>query len=108
MSADLIARLEAATEGNAKLDYDIFRAVNEYARTWLEDFPPAGLPNYTTSVEVARTLAPAGRGFLMLVADDGTAQVTFGHLDDTFTDKTATVSATPALALAGAALKARA
>ncbi len=54
----LIARLEAASEGSRELDYDIFRAVNEHARAWLDDYPPAGLSAYTASIDDALTLVP--------------------------------------------------
>lgn len=56
---DLIARLEAASEGSRELDYAIHRAVKEYARNWLPDCPPIGdYPHYTKLVDAARTLFP--------------------------------------------------
>ena len=56
----LIAQLEAASEGNVALDYDIYRAVNDYARQWLDNYPPGGLPQFTRSLDAAVTLVPEG------------------------------------------------
>lgn len=57
---DLIAKLEASAEGTHALDYEIYRAVHEYARNWLPDFPPGGLPQYTHSIDAALSLVPEG------------------------------------------------
>jgi hypothetical protein len=54
----LIAKLEAAAEGSHALDYEIYRAAHEYARNWLPDFPPGGLPQYTRSTDAALMLVP--------------------------------------------------
>ncbi len=50
---DLIARLNAATEGSHELDAAIYLAINE---AW----PVANPPRYTTSLDAALTLVPEG------------------------------------------------
>ncbi len=70
---DLIAELEAATEGSRELDDEIFLAIHPDQGTFSEDGeywyamdldedggPWALLPNYTTSLEAALTLVSSG------------------------------------------------
>ncbi len=71
MSADLIARLEVATEGSHDLDYEIYRAVNEYARNWLHDYPPGDVPRFTRSVDAALSLLPEGMAVDILFGPAG-------------------------------------
>lgn len=58
--SDLIAKLEAATEGSRFLDVDIA----EIDMPWTKDRPPSDrlrlAPAYTTSIDAALTLVPEG------------------------------------------------
>lgn len=122
--AELIAKLEAATEGSRQLDGEIGRAVGYVASSWWgaiafrwnEGECWGSVPDFTTSLDAALTLVPEGWGWLARSHDgspayDGTgrgrggfANVNIGRDDAQFFTEFA---ATPALALCIAALRAR-
>ena len=120
---ELIAKLEAATEGSRELDAEIYWAVDNAAAQrayWnaalglprkLTGLMPSGLgrigvecsaPHYTASLDAALTLLPAGYGAVSAsINESGKSSVRIGH-PYVFGE-----GATPALALTIAALKAR-
>lgn len=112
MTDDLIARLEAATEGSRELDGAIYETVTGVRITGPRDKEWLVVPFYTTSLDAALTLVPEGlcwglnthpedeifnpggaQAFVSDMLEDGI----YAHAD----------AATPALALCIAALKAR-
>ncbi len=94
MTGDLIARLEAASEGNADLDYEIAEVTDTIERP------------YTTSLDAALTLVPDGMRIMVEGGmGRGAAQVWKPTMSAYFDCKRAK---TPAIALCIAALKARA
>lgn len=97
---DLIARLEAATEGSLELNYAIYREINEHARNWLPEYPPGDLPGYTESVDAAMTLVPE-----FAFVRTGPAGATAG-CNGYRCPTTAAEAKTPALALCIACLRA--
>jgi hypothetical protein len=111
---ELIKKLEAATAGNVDLDWAISKATGRIAKEWLDDFKPAGMPRYTTSLDFAMTLLPEGTAFVLhgpwpakpgepMVYAAGVASDARGAWDD----EEDHWGATPALALCIAALTAR-
>lgn len=57
--AELIARLEAATEGSRELDLAIYAlCVPESPEKWVRDRPETYAPHYTTSIDAALSLVP--------------------------------------------------
>jgi hypothetical protein len=60
---NLIARLEAATEDNRRMDYEIHCAVNNASRAsaaMAELWRTNKFPHYTANIDAALTLVPAG------------------------------------------------
>ena len=131
---DLIEKLEAATEGSRELDAEIAYAVqwrpdewppsaqsfreheakHDYATAWIAHAPFRAawpIPHYTTSLDAALSLVPEGRRIYSLQDQRHFQrnQGWFCGIDEicglgcVFTKE----AATPALALAIAALKAR-
>ena len=118
---DLIARLEAATEGSLELDAEIWMTLypnwRNFPRTedggWITDMgKSARAYGYTTSLDAAMTLVPEGAFVELHISPKGTscdAEVSLNDgkfliADDTV--KTSTAATAP-LALCIAALKAR-
>lgn len=57
MTADeLIAQLEAAPEGSIDLDFQIGKWIGKIPAEWLDEFKPAGIDQYTRSLDAAMTL----------------------------------------------------
>jgi hypothetical protein len=117
---DLIERLEAATEGSRELDALIHATTLSLGRDYWPDergrvVEYTGLrkilhraPHYTTSIDAALTLVPEGWGWS--VNDDSEACLTLpgnGFLSDRGDIELYGRSATPAIALCIAALRAR-
>lgn len=120
---DLIAKLEAATEGSRELDLRISYEINppRYAITaepveldvWLAE---GGARSYTTSLDAALTLVPEGwrwtvanPGYDKGVYQGGRALADLHHpLSSGGGPNAKAFGATPALALCIAALRARA
>jgi hypothetical protein len=118
--AELIARLEAATEGSKGLDREILEATVKYGAALMK------APLYTTSLDAALTLVPGGLCWNVSSADnamvDGKPDATvFGDEVERYQpgwpDAPPDIvrepyehheAATPALAICIAALKARA
>ena len=133
MFADLIARLEAAVEPSRDLDVAIWAAIGypgvvgtkptayrlgtaeklngEVALTWPGD-PRCGhhdlgqVRRYTGSIDAALTLAPEGWEWTVQSRPHGDGLAHFGRAWESGSDTV--IAATPALALAIAALRARA
>lgn len=110
--ADIIAKLEQATEGSRELDAEIAAATWDGAqvsktRPWL--VTQHGInrdpPRYTTSIDAARTLVPKSKAIALDIFADGTALC--GLEDSPDLTNGTDVYPTPALALCIAALKAR-
>lgn len=98
MTADLITRLESADGPSRELDWLIECTVNDHARI---SGPMHNDPRYTASIDAALTLVPAGYDWAVFHTNGGiTLHAWCGDREDRF-------GATPALALAAAALKAR-
>lgn len=99
---DLIARLEAATEGNRELDVEIHQL-----RGFITDTPAP----YTQSIDAALTLIPDGWTVSVMRFSDGEGYVELSDNQGRFLVKGDTEiyqeAATPALAICIAALKAR-
>lgn len=121
---DLIARLEAATEGCAELDADIWRFVKpkDYERFYWagrmlspenspeerehnlgRDRAVKAAPSYTTSLDAAFTLVPEGIYVKFQIDRRHNKAWAWVEMDDV----EAIACATPAIALCIAALKAR-
>lgn len=132
--SDLIARLEAATEGSRELDGDVHVAVQSADEEWVHDgngrcakyMRPMhkhleSAPHYTTSLDAALTLVPKGYGAVaggvgdqVIVGTNGPAwfavvdvATNIGHWSERRAHGEA-VAGTAAIALCIAALKARA
>lgn len=130
--SDLIARLEAATEGSRALDCEVALAVGwttrihkpqtNYDMEWVEWLPPRGklaevstvVDRYTRSIDAALTLVPAGfdYGFSYSKKDglEAWVQRPFreGICHQGYAPEGADDDKTRALAICIAALKARA
>lgn len=117
---DLIAELEASTDGSRELDNAVFLATHPdqgttseedeywYAAHLDEDGGPwTLLPFYTTSLDAALTLVPDGWGWT--INHDAIAAVYAPKIegDDDLADWGSAPNGTPALALCIASLKAR-
>ncbi len=103
---DLIARLEAATKGNRKLDYAIYEMVEPDGFRVPADF--------TTSLDAALTLVAEGMYWAVGAGKTRVDEPLYGAAiyepqisDDPKTLAQGQTDATPALALCIAALKAR-
>lgn len=118
---DLIAKLEAATEGSRELDVEIVFAlypesvyrpqcVGDEPIFWSEPYYKRECPAFTTSLDAALTLVPEGQGWGVLAGEPGTD----GVFHNAYVTKPRDVPLqsgpcrTPALALCIAALNARA
>lgn len=62
---ELIAKLEAATEGSRDLDWFIGKAVGVIPVAWLDTHRSADFLSYTTSLDDAMTLADDLRGLML-------------------------------------------
>ncbi len=118
---DLVTRLEAAETGSRRLDFLIAQAIDpgnsahwegQFKRIWAtkeDKIDDIGLPHHTTSIDAALTLVPEGwSGYLAFeTPSPGSDTVASARLFYTAEDpKYYGVAATPALALAIAAMKA--
>ena len=123
--AELIARLEVATAGSRELDIAVYEAIgwrrkqfSKTAPTWL--CPPDDgkriaiepfnlLPCVTTSIDAALTLVPGGYAWMVRKSQpwDDAHPYHSAYVQLTESDDNYSISATPALALCIAALKAR-
>ena len=106
---NLIAKLEAATEGSRALDAEIALAINavptgaqlhkDGITWWLDNIGVFAPEDYTTSIDVALTLVPSGErwevGFCGAAVESSGGPIRSVHAE-------------PAIALSIAALKARA
>lgn len=97
---ELVAKLQAATEGSRELDAAIGKAIGKIPVEWLDDFMPADIAQYSRSLDAALTLVPDRRGWSVQHLAQATA-VVFG------TEYIRTWANTAPLALCIAALKAR-
>lgn len=114
---DLISKLEAAAEGSRELDKEIWKACGSHISTigterWpnrigeVSHFISIECPDYTTSIDAALVLVPEGWCW---VAGNELENFASVKPDHNAHDKIlSSSSATPALALCIAALKARA
>jgi len=98
---DLIAKLEAATEGSRELDREVAKAVYGWKRVQ----PGYYVPRFTQSLDAALTLVPEGWEWFKpqnnYQSDKPRIEI-FGPID-----YQVAAAATPALAICIAALKAR-
>lgn len=100
---ELIERIEGAEEGSRELDYAIAQSVGliqskdgavHFGQWW---------PYYTASLDAAMTLVPEGCKWQVSTEEPGP----WAWVGEPGSDIPAIMAATPALALAAAALKAR-
>jgi hypothetical protein len=124
ITADLIARLEAASEGSRELDEEIAHLAHTYQAPDRGD-PYGSWPHYTTSLDAARELVPEGmaadihigpRGFYNDATiwqpikgedDQGRRTTSYKPFEAKSVRDGRIYQNTPALALCIAALKAR-
>lgn len=99
-NAELVAKLEAATEGSRELDYAVEMSRYDPETMYALNLKLSGdLPHYTTSLDAALTLVPEGYCWSIGFAGRTIANV--------WKTPTPSKGGTPALALCIAALKAR-
>lgn len=109
MTADLITRLESADGPDRELDADIHESIGNIVDrgcpiTWhYED----ETPRYTASIDAALTLVPEGWHMSVNTTVGALLQGSAAVRDRDGGPSFASAAATPALALAAAALKAR-
>lgn len=105
--ADLIARLEAATEGSGDLDYEIWDSLGTGALGLADK--PRSIKRYTESLDAALTLVPA-IWRIYAIQESHIEGEWFAGLDRRREHRESMIgkAPTPALALCIAALKARA
>jgi len=103
--ADLIERLEKATEGAEVLDVAVCRAICNYG----PDDPLWHVMPYTRSLDAAMTLVPEGHAVDLADCPEmgSVARVYFGPIRENSAGEPTGRGNTPALALTIAALKAR-